>query len=57
MEAEIEQKIRDSLVNGKLPCAMAFRIAEELDIAPFSVKDATDELGIKISQCQLGCFP
>ena len=57
MENEIEQKITASLVNGKLPCAVAFQIAEEIDIAPPDVKDAADKLGIKISSCQLGCFP
>ena len=57
MSNDIEQKIRESLVEGRLPCAIAFKIAEELNVAPPSVKDVTDKLGIKISACQLGCFP
>ena len=57
MSDNLEKKIKDSLVEGKLPCAIAFKIAEELDVAPSSVKDATDKLSIKISACQLGCFP
>ncbi len=57
MDDTIEQKVRDSLVDGKLPCAVAFKIAEELNVAPTSVKDTTDKLSIKISACQLGCFP
>ena len=57
MEGELEEKIKASLVNGKLPCAAAFQIVEEINVAPLDVKDAADKLGIKISSCQLGCFP
>ncbi len=57
MDNDLEQKIKALLVNGKLPCAIAFQIAEETGVAPPDVKDAADKLGIKISSCQLGCFP
>lgn len=57
MNTELEEKIRSSVVNGKLPCAVAFKIAEELKVSPRSVKETADELQIKISACQLGCFP
>ncbi len=53
----IEQRIKESLVNKKLPCANALRIADELDVPPKLVKETADEMGIKISSCQLGCFP
>jgi len=57
MENTIEQKIKASLVNGKLPCAVAFKIAEELKVPLREVGDAADRLRIKICNCQLGCFP
>lgn len=57
MNTKLEEKIMQSLVNGKLPCAVAFKIAEEMRVVPMSVKEAADELDIKISTCQLGCFP
>ena len=57
MGTKLEDKIMQSLVNGKLPCATAFKIAEEMRVVPRSVKEAADELDIKISSCQLGCFP
>ncbi len=57
MDDIIEQKVKAQLVDGKLPCAMAFKIAAELNIEPPSIKDTADKLGIKISACQLGCFP
>lgn len=39
-----------------LPCAEAFRIARDLDVSLAQVGRTCDELGIKIMQCQLGCF-
>ncbi len=57
MNAEIEKKIKSSLVNGKLPCVVAFKIAEELQVGPRAVGDTATKLSIKICGCQLGCFP
>jgi len=57
MQTELEEKIKSSLVEGKLPCPVALRIAEELKVSPREVGKAADELGIKICHCQLGCFP
>ncbi|MCL5960846.1 MAG: hypothetical protein M1358_16355 [Chloroflexi bacterium] len=48
--------IRRSLVDGKLPCGVAFRIAEELDVSVRKVGKAANDMKIKISHCQLGCF-
>jgi hypothetical protein len=53
----LEKELRASLVNGKLPCAVAFRIAKKLKVSPRQVGDAANSLSIKISSCQLGCFP
>ncbi len=57
MNAEIEKKIKSSLVDGKLPCVVAFKIAEELKVGPRAVGDTANELSIRICNCQLGCFP
>ena len=57
MSKALEEEIRSSLVNGKLPCAEAFRIAKQVTVAPKEVGDAANDLKIKISSCQLGCFP
>jgi len=53
----LEEEMRASLVNGKLPCAVAFQIARKLKVSPKQVGDAANRLNIKISSCQLGCFP
>jgi len=57
MDTELEAKIKESLVDGKLPCAIAFKIAKELKVSPREVGQAANELSIKICSCQLGCFP
>jgi len=57
MNEALDNEIRKSLVNGKIPCAVAFRIARDLKISPKQVGDACNRLKIKISSCQLGCFP
>ena len=53
----LEEEMRASLVGGKLPCAVAFQIAKKLKVSPKEVGDAANRLKIKISSCQLGCFP
>jgi len=50
-------ELQASLVNGKLPCAEAFKIAMKFKVAPEQVGYKADELGVKIASCQLGCFP
>lgn len=54
---ELEEKVTAALVNGQLPCPSAFKIAREFEVSIGKIGDTTDRLGIKISNCQLGCFP
>jgi len=53
----LEEQLKVSLVDGKLPCATAFKIARKLKVTPKQVGDVANKLGIKIVNCQLGCFP
>lgn len=41
---------------GSLTCARASRLAEELGVAPRMVGETATAMGIKITDCQLGCF-
>jgi hypothetical protein len=56
MTHELDDKIKESLVNGKLPCPVAFKIAKELNVSTKEVGEACNKLSAKISSCQLGCF-
>jgi hypothetical protein len=50
-------EITASLVDGRLPCPAAFEVAKQLKIPPSQVGDAATKQQVKISGCQLGCFP
>ncbi|MBU2609250.1 MAG: hypothetical protein KKF26_08030 [Chloroflexi bacterium] len=52
----LEKEIQASLVKDRLPCAVAFTITEKLDVSPGMVGDKVNELKIRITNCQLGCF-
>ena len=52
LAAELKARAPDR----RLPCAVALAIAEELGAPPLSVGQAANALGIKIVDCQLGCF-
>ena len=57
VERELAGAIRRHLDReGKLSCAAAFRVAEEVGVEPEEVGRATDAAGIKLSRCQLGLF-
>jgi hypothetical protein len=53
---EREAKIRLAAPQGKIACAAAFRLAEELSISTQEMGKLLNKLGIKIKLCQLGCF-
>lgn len=40
----------------RLACADGFRIARDLEVPFTEIGRTCNELGIKIMQCQLGCF-
>lgn len=52
----LQDAIRQGLRNGRLPCATAWQIAEDLHLPKMEVSSACETLKIKISPCQLGAF-
>lgn len=53
---KLEKVILKKAKAGKLPCAMCFKIAEDFGISKREMGKVLNEIKIKISQCQLGCF-
>lgn len=49
-------RVKDSLIDGRLPCPAAFKVSRELKVALQEVGDAANKLRVKIVSCQLGCF-
>jgi hypothetical protein len=53
---ELRQLVASRLVDGQLPCAVAWQISSELNIPKMRVSAAAEELKLRIRDCQLGCF-
>lgn len=53
---DMKTRIRAAAPEGRISCAAAFRLAEELGISRKEMGSLLNELRIKIIQCQLGCF-
>jgi MOSC domain-containing protein YiiM len=56
-EKVLREALRTASEDGKIPCAEAFQVAEEFKVPKKKVGEILNKMGIKIRQCQLGCFP
>jgi len=53
---ELEEAIRNSLVDGRIKCLSCWNIAKDFGIAKMDVASACETLHIRIFSCQLGAF-
>jgi len=53
---ELETAVKSSLKDGYLPCPAAWQIAQKAGVPRIAVGAVTDKLGIRVTDCQLGCF-
>jgi hypothetical protein len=53
---ELERAIQEGLVEGRLPCTVAWEIAARFGIPKLHVANAAEKLEIRIRPCQLGAF-
>jgi hypothetical protein len=53
---ELEQAIREGLILGRLPCAVAWAITARFGIPKLHVANAAEKMELRIGQCQLGAF-
>ena len=60
MDQLLRQKIYNEIVTieckKKISCSKAHQISSELNVSLKKIGEICNEEGIKISQCQLGCF-
>jgi hypothetical protein len=54
--SRLESTVKSKLKEGNLPCGIAWKIAQEAGIPRIAVGEITDRLGIRITDCQIGCF-
>ena len=52
----LKAKIKAAAPQGRIACAAACRLAAELGISRQELGELLNDLKIKISHCQLGCF-
>jgi hypothetical protein len=52
----IEEALRNASEDKKIPCAKVFQVAEEFRIPKKKAGDILNAMGIRVKQCQLGCF-
>jgi hypothetical protein len=53
---KIEEVIQKKSKDGKLSCAACFKIAEDFVISKKKMGEILNEINIRVTQCQLGCF-
>jgi len=57
---KLTELVRESAIerDGKkiMPCPKAFMIASEYEVSLLEIAGCCNRAGIKISNCQLGCF-
>jgi hypothetical protein len=56
MDPSIKEKILAHAKGSELPCAVAFKLVEELNQPPAEIGKTVDLLDFKLVKCQLGLF-
>ncbi|TEB04579.1 hypothetical protein Psch_03339 [Pelotomaculum schinkii] len=54
--SEVLEAVQRAAKDGRMSCTEARKLAEELKVPVGSVGEAADELKVKITSCELGCF-
>ena len=54
--SQLRDTIQASLRDGGLQCATAFKIARQAKVPNIAIGEMTDRLGIRITNCRIGCF-
>ncbi len=55
-QEELKTAIGEIAVGRKVSCKALLALAEKLDVSPKQIGEACDELKVRVSTCQLGCF-
>lgn len=54
--AELESAVKAAVRDGTVACPTAWKIAKDAGISRLDVGVMIDKLGIRVADCQLGCF-
>jgi hypothetical protein len=50
-------RLRAEAEAGNITCAAVWRVADALHYGRFKTSSAVEAMGLRVSHCQLGCFP
>jgi len=53
---EVIARLKEAARDGRISCAAARKIAEDLQVPYRTVGSLCDQLKLKIKACELGCF-
>jgi len=56
VSSEILEAVEKASTEKKISCPVARKLAEELKVPPKLIREAANDLKIKITACELGCF-
>lgn len=56
VDERVAEAVRAAAPARRLACADALAIAERLGVEPLTVGQTANALGVKLVDCQLGCF-
>jgi len=54
--SQLQDTVKRSLREGNLPCGVAFRISRDSGIPKIAIGEMADRLGVRVTNCQIGCF-
>ena len=54
--SQLENAVKAAVKNGYVACPSGWKIAKEADVSRLDVGAMIDKLGIRVTDCQLGCF-
>lgn len=55
-QADILRIVQEKAVDGRVTCAVLRKAAEDAGVAYREAGAAADEAGVRIANCDLGCF-
>jgi len=53
----VAERLHAVAAAGGIPCFTLWQVADELSLSRLEAAGAVETLGLRVSDCQLGCFP
>jgi hypothetical protein len=54
--SQLENAVKAAVKDGYVPCPSGLKVAKAAGVSPLDVGAMIDKLGIRVTDCQIGCF-